>query len=63
MIDIGKEAAQIKHDEEQRGPVACPEDGEPLSIGPDGEKYCPFCGYRVNFAIGPRKREDGSTYV
>jgi hypothetical protein len=27
-------------------PVACPNDGEPLLVGPDGRKFCPFDGYR-----------------
>jgi len=62
LIDIQKEAAALKRQEEQQGPQACPDDGEPWTIGPDGEKFCRFCGRRVNFAIGPRKRSDGSAY-
>jgi uncharacterized Zn finger protein (UPF0148 family) len=30
--------------------VACPNDGEPLRTGPDGQLYCPFDGER--FAAG-----------
>ncbi|HEY0638390.1 MAG TPA: hypothetical protein VGD67_12150 [Pseudonocardiaceae bacterium] len=29
-------------------PVACPNDGEPLRTGPDGQLYCPFDGWRPN---------------
>lgn len=27
-------------------PVACPNDGEPLIVGPDGQKFCPYDGWR-----------------
>jgi hypothetical protein len=26
-------------------PQACPNDGEPLRVGPDGELRCIFCGW------------------
>ena len=26
--------------------VACPNDGEPLRSGPNGELFCPYDGYR-----------------
>jgi hypothetical protein len=26
--------------------VACPNDGEPLLTGPDGQLFCPFDGWR-----------------
>lgn len=34
------------HAEWTDNPVACPNDGEPLRPGPDGEPYCPFDGWR-----------------
>jgi hypothetical protein len=27
-------------------PLACPNDGEPLTTGPDGELWCKFDGWR-----------------
>ena len=35
-------------DQELYDPVACPNDGEPLREGPDGQKYCPYDGWRPN---------------
>lgn len=32
--------------EDQKAPVACPNDGEPLSSGPHGELYCRFDGWQ-----------------
>jgi hypothetical protein len=31
-------------------PVACPNDGEPLSTGPRGELFCRFDGWRYEGA-------------
>ena len=36
------EAARAESDP----PVACPNDGEPLQSGPDGQLYCPFDGWQ-----------------
>jgi uncharacterized Zn finger protein (UPF0148 family) len=40
-----EEAIQDKL-EEDTNPQACPNDGEPLRSGPDGQLYCPFDGWR-----------------
>ena len=32
---------------------SCPRDGEPLTIGPDGEPHCRFDGYRPGGAQDP----------
>jgi hypothetical protein len=32
--------------EQRIGPVACPNDGEPLQTGPGGVRFCPFDGWR-----------------
>lgn len=29
-----------------RPPLACPNDGEPLKTGPNGELFCPFDGWQ-----------------
>jgi hypothetical protein len=29
-----------------RTPVACPNDGEPLRAGPEGEWFCPYDGWQ-----------------
>lgn len=44
LLAIVKEA---KAEAENPRPVsACPNDGEPLRSGPDGQMFCPFDGYR-----------------
>ncbi len=45
LIDIAREAAQEVREEESRPPVACPNDGEPLTAGPDGTLHCKFDGW------------------
>jgi uncharacterized Zn finger protein (UPF0148 family) len=46
LLDIYREAG----DEDVTGAAiereVCPNDGEPLREGPDGQLYCPFDGYR-----------------
>lgn len=32
---------------------SCPRDGEPLHIGPDGQPFCKFDGYRPGGAQDP----------
>ncbi|MFI6304277.1 hypothetical protein ACIBCH_20595 [Amycolatopsis thailandensis] len=48
LFDIYREAAEIRRDELERDPEACPRDGEPLVTGPDGELFCRFDGWRPN---------------
>lgn len=46
LLSIFKEASDLKRDEESRPPEACPNDGEPLTAGPDGELFCKYDGYQ-----------------
>ncbi|PXY27431.1 hypothetical protein [Prauserella muralis] len=46
LLDIYTEAADGARAERETPPQACPNDGEPLRTGPDGELYCPFDGWR-----------------
>lgn len=36
-----------------RGPIACPNDGEPLKLDPQGRLHCPFDGYVDNGVASP----------
>jgi hypothetical protein len=44
LIDITREGAQLYREEQTRDPEACPDCGEPLRPGPNGELYCAFDG-------------------
>jgi hypothetical protein len=46
LLDIIKEDAQEQAYWESQPPMACPNDGEPLVTGPDGQLFCKFDGYR-----------------
>jgi hypothetical protein len=46
LLSIIEEAKAMKREIEQRPPMACPNDGEPLLQGPHGVIYCRFDGYR-----------------
>jgi hypothetical protein len=46
LLSIQREAAQVERDQRERDPVACPNDGEPLSLGPDGKLFCRYDGRR-----------------
>lgn len=46
LLDIYRDAAEEYALEKARAPVACPNDGEPLKTGPQGQLYCPFDGWR-----------------
>lgn len=48
LLDIVAEAKQIEQDERSRPPQACPNDGEPLQAGPNGELHCPYDGWKSN---------------
>lgn len=39
-------------DNERDNPTACPNDGEPLTEGPDGHLFCRFDGWRPDGAPG-----------
>lgn len=46
LMAIRDEARQMAADDQARGPLACPNDGEPLRTAPDGGLYCSFDGWR-----------------
>ncbi len=46
LVDILAEGRAEAAAEEAEPPQACPNDGEPLKDGPDGELFCPFDGWR-----------------
>lgn len=45
LIDIAREAAEERRAEAAQGPVACPNDGEPLEEH-RGVKHCPWGDYQ-----------------
>lgn len=45
LLAIGREAAEIAREEKTRPPTACPNDGEPLTVAPDGTLTCRFDGW------------------
>lgn len=47
LLDIYKEADSMMREDLAMTPLACPNDGEPLLAGPNGEIYCPFDGWRA----------------
>ena len=44
--DIVREAIDEQRAERDGRPVACPNDGEPLTEGPQGILFCKFDGWR-----------------
>jgi len=50
LTAISQEARDLKRQQDQQPPVACPNDGEPLKPGPHGGLYCSFCKYRYGQA-------------
>lgn len=46
LLAIAQEAAELARDEREQGPLACPNDGEPLVTGADGVPFCRFDGWR-----------------
>lgn len=44
LADILSDSVQLRADELSRPPEACPDCGEPLRTGPEGELYCAFDG-------------------
>jgi hypothetical protein len=45
MLSIIEEAMQYVKEEKTQPPLACPNDGEPLTTSPDGGLFCKFDGY------------------
>lgn len=45
LLSIYREAADELRAELTRPPLACPNDGESLTSGPNGELHCRFDGY------------------
>ena len=46
VTSILQEARNIAEEERTKRPQACPNDGEPLSTGPDGKLFCKFDGWK-----------------
>ena len=46
LLEIIKESAKIAESERTRPIVDCPECATPLQDGPNGQRYCPFDGWR-----------------
>lgn len=45
-LSIIREARDVETTLAALGPRACPNDGEPLTEGPDGKLFCKFDGWR-----------------
>ncbi len=46
LLDIIREARDLRATDRMAPPAACPNDGEPLQTGPDGGLFCRFDGWR-----------------
>lgn len=46
LISIRREQAEVIASQLAAEPVACPNDGEPLTQGPDGDLFCKYDGWR-----------------
>lgn len=44
LLAIEREYRDVIAVERSTPPVACPEDGEPLRTGPQGQNHCAWCG-------------------
>jgi hypothetical protein len=45
LLAIGREAEEQRRAELAQPPAACPNDGEPLTEGPGGTRFCRFDGW------------------
>lgn len=45
LLNIYREAEQLKLDSDTRRPVACPRDGTALDAGVNGILHCALCGW------------------
>lgn len=50
LLSIYREAGFQVALERSRKPVACPNDGEPLRISPQGDWFCPVDGWKAGSA-------------
>lgn len=46
LLSIYKQQAEDVRDEATKVPTACPNDGQPLQTGPNGELFCDFDGWQ-----------------
>lgn len=53
LISINEQNAQEVRSFTDAPPVACPNDGEPLSTGPDGQLFCPCGDWREGYSRIP----------
>lgn len=53
LLDIYAEARDPSQRGDEIEAQVCPNDGEPLREGPNGELYCPYDGYRPG--VGARQ--------
>lgn len=49
LVDIYRENYEEDLRSRTEPPVACPNDGQPLQTGPNGELYCNFDGWVWNY--------------
>lgn len=45
LVSLYRAAADELAQEQADPPAACPNDGQPLETGPNGELWCPFDGW------------------
>lgn len=45
LLSILKSGAQVERQFREMRPAACPNDGEPLESGPNGELHCRYDGW------------------
>jgi hypothetical protein len=45
LIAVYRQAAEDRRQLDQQPPLACPNDGEPLQPGPQGQLHCPAGDY------------------
>jgi hypothetical protein len=55
LLGIQREVADAALYEKRRVPSACPNDGEPLTPGPDNVLFCRFDGWRWKPGVGQGK--------
>lgn len=48
LLAVYHEAAAEREAHDNEPPASCPNDGEPLGEGPDGQLVCPFDGWVWN---------------
>lgn len=51
LLSVYEQQRQAVRDEPALRQQACPNDGEPYRVGPQGQLYCPFDGYEPGEAI------------